>query len=365
MDPTSLLRDRLEALRERLNLADSAVCAAPVFAAAIAASRDLLNRQSPVTCASAVNWHSLAVREEADTIMFREVLAYLHAVGRPAFIDSGAARLARGLVAELCAKLPLGVPPVIAPDVGDSFTDFVQIIRLRFPPAGIWDVPVVAHEFGHFAAYRLTSWEDGLQRSQAVREFIDDYLAGKGIRSDADVKKWRHWLNEFFADIFATYCVGPCYALSALLLRFEVAQGDNPTHPSSAARAAAILETLREMDKLGGYQRAIKVLESQWSELLKLAEEDFNVEPVPEIAYKLFGVVSSIAGGAQYDNWSYADQLQHVLMVPNGTAENRFEARDLLNAAWLARAGGADPAAINSRALALWHRQIAGVGGGA
>jgi hypothetical protein len=363
MDATSLLKDRLEALLGRLDLAGAAVGAAPGFAGPIAESRDRVKRQLDQACASQGSLRALAIRESADGVLFNEVLAYLHATGGSAFANSGVVSLARGLVGELSAKLSLGVPPVIAPDIGDSFADFVQLIRLRFPPAGVWDVPIVAHEFGHFAAYRLTSWEDGLQRSQTVREFIKNYLAGKNIQSDADQKKWRQWLNEFFADIFATYCIGPCYAASALLLRFDVTEGDSPTHPSNAARAVAILETLREMDK-EGYRIAITVLTSRWSELLGLAGGNFDVEPIPEIAYKLFGVVKTIASGARYDGWSCANELQYVLSDPNKAAKTGFEARDLLNAAWLARAGdGADPATINARALELWAQQTNGAGG--
>ncbi len=366
MDATSLLVDRLQALRERLNTADAAAGAAPAFAAAIADSRDRLDDAIEGARASEGAWHDLAVWEDKDAALFREVLAYLQAIGRPPLPESGAGRLARGLVAELSAKLPLGVPPVIAPDVGDSYSDFVEIIRLRYPPAGIWDVPVVAHEFGHFAAYRLTTWDDGLQRSQAVRGFISEQLEYKGIKSESERDKWRFWLNELFADAFATYCVGPCYAASALLLRFDVAQacnGGQQTHPSCAARATAILETLREMNRgeQAPYTTAITVLETQWSDLLGFAEQgNCKGEWVPEMAYQLYDVVRKVARGAQYDNWSYADEtLQYVLTDPERAPEGSFSACDLLNAAWLARAGGGDPATISARALRLWQERPA------
>jgi hypothetical protein len=262
--------------------------------------------------------------------------------------------------------LSLGDPPVIAPDVDDSFNDFVQIIRLRYPPAGIWDVPVVAHELGHFAAYRLTSWNDGLQRSQTVREFISDYLADNHIEKENDQKRWRYWLNEFFADAFATYCVGPCYAASCLLLRFNVAQAcsnDNETHPSTAARAAAILEILREMNRSHAapfqtppYTTVVERLNSRWSELLVSAGEDCEIEWVPAMAHRLYHVVYTVALNARYDHWRYAEAtLQSVLTDPTKTPEHHFSACDLLNAAWLARAGGGDPTAINARALQIWR----------
>ena len=365
MDSNSLLVDRLEALRERLEMADAAVGAAAALVPTIAEERKQVEGEIPQARASAGAWHSLAVREEADNALFREVLAYLQAQGRAALPDSGPASLARGLVRELSAKLPLGTPPAIAPDPDNSFSNSAEIIRLRYPPAGIWDVPVVAHELGHFVAYRSTSWEDGLQRSQTVRTFIDNYLATKPDQSDSEQEKWKFWLNELFADAFATYCVGPCYAASALLLRFDVAQacsGDDPKHPSYAARATAILEILREMNggEQGPYARAIRVLESKWQDLLTFAEGDCKGEWVPEIADQLYEVVRNVAAGAQYDNWSYADEtLEYELTNLGKTPKERFSARDLLNAAWLARARGGDAAAINARALQLWQAQAA------
>jgi hypothetical protein len=368
MDAKSLLVDRLEALHERLNLADKAIGAAPAFRTAIAEKRDRLARAIKDARPSPGTWHSLASWEESDGILFREALAYLHAKGPLAHRDSGAAPLAGGLIAELCDKLSLGEPPVIAPDADDSFNDFVQIIRLRYPSAGIWDVPVVAHELGHFAAYRLTSWGDGLQRSQKVREFICEYLADNGIEKENAQKRWRHWLNEFFADAFATYCVGPCYAASCLLLRFNVAQAcsnENETHPSSAARAAAILEILSEMNRSVAnpfrappYTIVIERLRLRWSELLASADGDCKIEWVPAMAHKLYQVVRAVAVNARYDNWSYAEAtLQSVLTDGTNVPDHRFSTCDLLNAAWLARAGGADPTCINARVLELWREQ--------
>src|SRR5215510_13911499 len=101
MDATSLLVDRLQALRERLNMADAAVGAAPAFAAAIADRRDRLDDAIQDAHASEGAWHELAFWEKADAMLFREVLAYLQAIGCPALPESGAGPLARGLVAEL------------------------------------------------------------------------------------------------------------------------------------------------------------------------------------------------------------------------------------------------------------------------
>ena len=248
----------------------------------------------------------------------------------------------------------------------------MQIIRLRYPAVGIWDVPVVVHELGHFAAYRLTSWDDGLQRSQKVREFIREYLVEKNIAKESEQRQWKRWLNEFFADAFATYCVGPSYAASCLMLRFSVAQAcnnENETHPSSAARAAAILEILSEMSRNQTvpfqeppYRLVVEKLRSRWLDMLTSSGGYCEIEWVPAMARRLYQVVSSVALNARYDTWAYADAtLRSVLSDPMKAPEHHFSARDLLNAAWLARASGDDPMVISERALQLWRDQSATV----
>jgi len=368
IDAGTLLTDRIEALRERLKLAQALVGGAPGFVAAIAAKAKDVDELAGAP-AGEFAWPTLAAREDGLKGLFREVLALLQGENRPAFPDASAVVLARSLVAELAGKFPVGAAPAVVPDVDDSFSDFVELIRLRFPAVGVWDVPVVAHEFGHFVAYRLTSWEDGLQRSQAVRTFITNYLGLRNIKHENEQKRWRQWLNEFFADAFATYCMGPCYVSSALLLRFEVSQAhkESTTHPSAAARAAAILETLSEMnrDLSCMYRVAIRALESQWSGLEKFAEPDAEricpIEDAKEVARQLYPVLSNIARSARYETWDNADALQYVLTKPDKRPEGPLSARDLLNAAWLARSRGCDAATVSARTLELWQSRAAGV----
>ena len=123
----------------------------------------------------------------------------------------------------------------------------MQLIRIRFPVCGIWDLPIVAHEFGHFAAARITVSEGGADRVLPFARFVDEYLdENRNLGNE-----WRDYLSEYFADCFATFVLGPSYACTSLLLRFDIgtayAEADM-LHPSYAKRAHAILCLLRRMD---------------------------------------------------------------------------------------------------------------------
>jgi hypothetical protein len=364
MDADALLLGRLRALQERLNFAGAAVGTTARFAEVI---KDLHRQLDRYIRAAAepeprFDWRSLSDTEEKCAGIFREVLTFQRRDGGRVLQDDSAAMLARELVRELATALRLGEPPPIAPDVDDSFSDNVESIRLRYPPAGIWDVPVVAHELGHFVAYRLTAVGDGLQRSQPVREFIEGYFRDSDITRSNDQDQWRYWLNEFFADAFAVHCVGPSFAASALLLRFDAARRHSGTHPSSAARAAAILAGLGAIsDKEAPYAIVIGRLRALWSQLVKLGgidpESRGAMEKVRKIALELYPLVQKIAPRAGYRNWSFAADTLRFALTDDEPVTGAFEVRDLLNAAWLARAARPDvsPEDISARAIALWR----------
>ena len=213
MDTQLLLLDRLRALSERLNLAQQAVGAAPAFASAIEEKREELKRAICGAKKSGFSWHGLAALEDAHDAVFREVLAFQQAEGWHALRDLDAAPVARGLVNELAAMLDLSAAPVVAPDVDDLFSHFFcRSSGCAIRPAGIRDVPVVAHELGISRPIRINWAGDAIQRPAAVLPRVHialGYFAHHDIKGESDRKRWLHWLNELFADAFATHCVGP------------------------------------------------------------------------------------------------------------------------------------------------------------
>jgi hypothetical protein len=361
MDATSVLIHRMKALADRLDYLRDAVAPKPgsephwiqqELTSAIAERRQ---RDSDIaqTRATRDSWHAVIAREKACAPLFREALAYLQ-VKAPRVVDGNhATEITRALVTDLTKACHLE-QPFIVPDITDEFSDYVQIIRVRFPPAGIWDVAVVAHEFGHFAAYRFTRRDKSGERSQPMTEFVRQYLTKvKDLTADAE-KRWRRWLYEFYADAFGVYTLGPSLAASALLTRFNVAEASlsSDDHPSYVARSSLILRMLERMDeRFGDIHHQLADL---WEEMVAsagvTASEDGEINPA-----LLEGVLRASAPDARYNSWSVADEdLRFALEGSARSPRRPFSARDLLNAAWQARLAGGDPIAISERAGQLW-----------
>jgi hypothetical protein len=367
--PLEVLRTRFALLSRRLDWVEAALGPADAarrdwarqeFANAIADRRCDLKQESSGASADTVAWQVWTTQEQKCEPLFREALAWLQAQNRPALDAEGPAVLARALVSELSEACGLDIVPVIAADVQDSFTDFVQIIRLRFPSADVWDVPVIAHEFGHFAAYRLTAPpQDGPARAQKVHEFVRERLAGRPSFEHAGLT---YRANELFADVFATYALGPAFGLSALLLRFKVAEAYNDSdakHPSYAARAVVVLETMERLSQedqaLG---RVYEWLSVRWQQLLRSALSPTDLIGIKDIAADLLDIVREIARNARYGGWLTAgDRLQAAFFAPDLAPNYAFTSRDLLNAAWLAHTNGADLERVSTRALQLWQQR--------
>jgi hypothetical protein len=108
-----------------------------------------------------------------------------------------------------------------------------SVIKLGFPEWTIWGIPLVGHEVG----LSIAENERSINRLVRQRRF--------GMSKEP--------LKSLFADIFATYTLGPAYACAAILLRFEphhtmLKQGE----PSDIDRARLILDVLGRLGASSG-----------------------------------------------------------------------------------------------------------------
>jgi hypothetical protein len=145
---------------------------------------------------------------------------------------------------------------------------------VRFPEAGVWNLPVAAHEYGHFIADRVEAEDQRGAIYHPVRRLLDREASSRrgtkvGREEDEDARR-RHYVQELFADLFATFALGPAYACTCIMRwNPQTAYVDGDRHPSPAKRVEWILKVLEAMNEGregggGAYSSVIRRLRSTW-----------------------------------------------------------------------------------------------------
>jgi hypothetical protein len=337
----------------------------------LTALRSAINGTSkPAPEQSAAWWQGhAAVRRNCDTL-FAECLAY--AIGP---LTRGLPWKGKGLDGGLCHVADEMLEQLTVPTdqlwsrrtvLSDSefMGEPAQIIRLRFPVTAIWDLPVAAHEFGHLLGLR--------------HEFEATF------KDLAPRNPERNWVHEYFADVFATYVLGPAFACTCLLTRFDPAGDPNrssDTHPSDGLRARAILWTLAEMEReLGDYVREMssisELLSETWQACLSSAAprgggiEGSQEGRLQRWCTRLYSLIDKICSAAKYARWPRAVGLAGRISPEAGPPRQEelidTTIRDLVNAAWQARTCLYEEAyevgQVSRQALS-WCRELIGVRG--
>ncbi|MCS7477441.1 hypothetical protein ACFFQW_22105 [Umezawaea endophytica] len=201
-------------------------------------------------------WHASA--RDADPLV-REVLALgMNRLLQDAKLDSGVFEVADFLLSRLTSTA--GLPGVVLGHTQEleSIDEDRSTISLRFPGTRVWDLPFLAHEFGHHAAARLPHLDPALRDSRPLQDVVDSVAGTIG----GDLDKARSHANELVADAVATTCLGPTYPIATLCLRTSDggrASATTSTHPSWRDRVAtmgAVLEALTAATGLHRYRDA-------------------------------------------------------------------------------------------------------------
>jgi hypothetical protein len=368
LDGLRILTDRITSQLDQLSLAERAVdCAARSYRPSPVASRTYgrdfatLNEsigkrrsmlrtlqlsiehasQDQIRSRLAAWWKGLATLGQECDKLFSECLAY--AMGP---LTRGLPWQGESLDGGLCAigdemleELTVPVDQLWSRRTVLSDSEFIgeatQIIRLRFPAGAIWDLPVAAHEFGHL-----------LGLGQRFR---------RGIEGLAQQDKERNWLHEFFADVFATYVLGPAFVSTCLLTRFDPSADPNrnpDTHPSDGLRALGILLTLGEMEETPGQSvRTIAgismLLSDAWQACLSAAApaageiEGPQRDRLHRWIPQLYELIKEAFPAAKCAQWSAAEGLAWKIKTrplpprPDDLIQTSIGA--IVNAAWRAR----------------------------
>jgi hypothetical protein len=233
-----------------------------------------------------------------------------------------------------------------------------DVIRLRFPDWSLWNLPLMAHEFGHKVC----------APTRDFRQFKNKQVE-KAKKQNADPAQVGDHLEEFFADMFATYALGPAFACAAILVRFQPdeAQASWARHPTHDERVRLILYTLEQMNDrahenpndLGSYAYILHLLEDSWDLAVQAAgtakrtgaAADSRREQVDGWGKELYERLDRcyrLGAGYTAQRWDWARAIapRFQLSVPS-VQELRHSAKkhelgelrldDVLNALWWAQ----------------------------
>lgn len=228
-------------------------------------------------------WDSFQNTQRKCQALFGESLAFLEgSLLRKVGLDLGMCELADSLLGELSSMTDGSYRRFTIPACGEFLSNMTDIIRVRFPEQpefGIWNLPITAHEYGHFLAEKDSEISQNLFK-QIIEQESENFRDGRE-KNEIEQIYIKDRLHECFADIFATYSLGPAFASTCILLNFlpetELCDKTHLQHPSNHERVYLILKTLGEMKefdnnlKLQKYipLRLINKLKNTWEKLLE------------------------------------------------------------------------------------------------
>jgi hypothetical protein len=250
------------------------------------------------------------------------------------------------------------------PAVREATSNRTWVIGVQASDATIWSLPIVVHEFGHFAVTRL---EDCNGERPGVK-LVDGSWLEESFRNDDRSAAERFFAHpsahELFADTLAGYLLGPAY-VAALVWRARPhrAWQSAGRHPGWGFR---VLAALNAVGADGRWQWILNPIRTRW--FADLNEAAAGTSP---------------PGGTERLLDSFLDRVTQVLRVTAPKArfvdeERVIRAEELLdaetdacdgldvptvvNAAWIWRirhGWDVDTAVIGARALG-WCRRLAG-----
>lgn len=307
------------------------------------------------------SWAGLHALELEVDALVEECLVLLHGSAlRTLDLDDGYCILADALIDELVSRTPLGHwSSFTVLGRSEHFRRTSRAIRIRYPGASLWDLPVVAHELGHFVGPMLS--DDRGFRVEHPLEELGDRLCGEDEQA-------RSWLLELWADAFGAHMLGPAYGFTSAALGFDplLAHVADDTHPSGAIRIRAITDTLRGLGN-DGEAWAAEQVESLWGRLMQASEvepPDGGVDPTEEWLPELRQFLADHLPVSGYRGWREAERIADALSDQSHQANVPTSATlaDVLNAAWLARLAAPNPYVtdtIEKQARTMCHGIIA------
>jgi hypothetical protein len=290
------------------------------------------------------------------------------ALARQAGLDDNACEEADLLVKWLARRLDRRFARPTMPGDEEAVHRATDVIHRRVPDHGLWDLPVMAHEFGHLAASGLGSWDArDNQVLRPVESWLDNFH-GKG-RSQA---------TELFCDVFATYSMGPSYLCALVFHRLcpvaDARAFDDGSHPSDPSRVYACQWTLRRMRgseiALHPFDRPCTLASTAWESMQAAAPanarltKDMQADLNTQLVGCWVAVTTNLSSLAYQWSWIIRDLVSYLESPVAPDMPDGFSPADALNAAWLVRLdswfeGRAQPGGMEDRARRLIRQSLA------
>lgn len=301
--------------------------------------------------------HFQELQEDCEPIL-HELLAFLEgALVRTACLDDQICDIADALLYQLGKQAAAEWSRFTIMAEGEFFAGLTEIVRIRFPYFSIWNLPVAAHEFGHYLQrHRRIAKPYGELRQQIVAAAVEPYRREEQAEQ---ARKTRRHVDEYFADLFAMHSLGPAWASTCILLRFSPRRAyvESPSHPSDDRRAHLVLAGLK---RTKAFRAIAKNLGSIWREGVVAAGNDnpdhTQLEGKDWMLQWLEPMLDLMPPEVGYSEWWKPYQLsQDLLQTDWQEKAHGLELRDVLNGAWLCRleSDGANLDLMAERALTL------------
>ena len=282
-------------------------------------------------------WDSLRKIRRKCKDLFRECLAFVEgALVRGAGLDNHLCLVADAFIDDLSerADISWGRFTIMATD--EFFTQITEIIRLRFPDFDILQLPVAAHELGHFIGEKVRKEMDPdpfrviLEKEETpLKEFHQEF----------------RFLHEQFADLFAVFALGPAYACTCIMRNFDPvkAHQDKVEHPADGKRVYFILRAMEALDQdvTKPYLGIRNYLQNLWEQNIKAVETPWplvqkELERLDDRLQRLLEVMHFRLNNVRYKSWHLASVLADEMLL-GGVKTQNLQLPDILNAAWKCR----------------------------
>ena len=286
-------------------------------------------------------------------------------------IDNNILRVAEELILT-CSNSVFLTPSIIIPAPKETLAKTVgRIVRLRHCEWTLWVLPLIAHEFGHIV---IEEHKEALKES-FLKTFVPELMSLDPSSDEVKKKLAEDEVEEYLADAFGTYFMGPAFSCAAIHLRLSPSTSSTATSETSYDKGRAHV-TLGMLDlmakgppKIQEFSNLAKQLRGDWngmveranyakssvvegtkkkSEIERLDKKekilDRLVEAILEQLVERFGFCPAYRFAREREavarKWSdlWINQLEQgsdLTLPENITASSAL--RDALNAAWRAR----------------------------